>query len=209
MWITPGILALFSTTAHDWFSRHFPEEAVAMLIPVLLYMLPIDWRNRQFTLSSGDFGKIDWGTMMLFGAGLSLGALMTSTKLAVTFADAVHRHFPGDDVWVITALAIAGGILLSEITSNAATAIALIPVVFSLCNNAHVDPMAPLMGVTFGASFGNALPVSTPPNAIVYGSGLIRVRRMVISGLGIDLIAGIVIWCVLRAAFALGWTPLG
>jgi sodium-dependent dicarboxylate transporter 2/3/5 len=106
-------------------------------------------------------------------------------------------------------LAIAGGILLSEITSNAATAIALIPVVFSLCNNAHVDPMAPLMGVTFGASFGNALPVSTPPNAIVYGSGLIRVRRMVISGLGIDLIAGIVIWCVLRAAFALGWTPLG
>ena len=209
MWITPGILALFSTTARDWFSRHFPEEAVAMLIPVLLYMLPIDWRNRQFTLSSGDFGKIDWGTMMLFGAGLSLGALMTSTKLAVTFADAVHRHFPGDDVWVITALAIAGGILLSEITSNAATAIALIPVVFSLCNNAHVDPMAPLMGVTFGASFGNALPVSTPPNAIVYGSGLIRVRRMVISGLGIDLIAGIVIWCVLRTAFALGWTPLG
>jgi sodium-dependent dicarboxylate transporter 2/3/5 len=209
MWIAPGILALFSTSARDWFSQHFPEEAVALLIPVLLYLLPTDLRNRQFSLSIGDFAKVDWGTMMLFGAGLSLGSLMSSTGLAVSVAEAVHRHFPENDLWVITALAIAGGILLSEITSNAATAIPIIPVVFSLCNNLHDDSMAPLLGVTFGASFGNALPVSTPPNAIVYGSGLIRVRRMVFSGLGIDLIAGIVIWCALRLAFALGWTPLG
>jgi sodium-dependent dicarboxylate transporter 2/3/5 len=146
---------------------------------------------------------------MLFGAGLSLGNLMGTTNLARAMADTLHRNFHTNDVWAITALAIAGGIFLSEITSNAATAIALIPVVFSLCNDSHVDPLPPLMGVTFGASFGNALPVSTPPNSIVYGSGLIRVRRMVFAGVGLDLIAGVVIWVALRAAFALGWSPLG
>ncbi len=112
-----------------------------------------------------------------------------------------------DDVWPITALAIAGGILLSEFTSNAAAATALIPVVLAICQQAGVDAMPPLMGVTFAASFGSALPVSTPPNAIVYGSGLIPARRMIVAGLGFDVACGVVIWIVLRAAFALGWSP--
>ncbi len=66
----------------------------------------------------------------------------------------------------------------------------------------------PLMGVTFAASFGAALPVSTPPNAIVYGSGLIPVRRMIVAGVGFDLACAVIIWCVLRVAAACGWSPL-
>jgi sodium-dependent dicarboxylate transporter 2/3/5 len=62
------------------------------------------------------------------------------------------------------------------------------------------------MGVALGASFGSALPVSTPPNAIVYGSGLIPVRRMISAGIGVDIVSGVVIWTVLRIAFALGWS---
>ena len=113
-----------------------------------------------------------------------------------------------DDVWLITALAIAGGIVLSEFTSNAATAVALIPVVAAICRDAKIDEVTPLMGVTFAASFGSALPVSTPPNAIVYGSGLIRARRMIVAGIGFDVACGIGIWCVLRSAWWFGWTPL-
>ena len=105
-------------------------------------------------------------------------------------------------------MAIAGAILLSEFMSNATTAITLIPVVWAICGDAGVDPVPPLMGVTFGASFGSALPVSTPPNAIVYGSGLIPPRRMIAAGLGFDLACWAVIWSVLRIAYALGWTPL-
>ncbi len=206
LWITPSVLNVFtSAAAHDAFTSRFPEEITAVLAPVFLFLLPVDWSARRFTMDASDLGKVDWGTILLFGAGLSLGSLMFSTGLAKVVGDGVFRALGIRDVWAITALAIAGGIVLSEFTSNAATAIALIPVVWTLCSEAGVDPWPPLLGVTFGASFGSALPVSTPPNAIVYSSGLLPVRRMIAAGVGVDLVAGAAIWVVLRVAFALGW----
>jgi sodium-dependent dicarboxylate transporter 2/3/5 len=81
--------------------------------------------------------------------------------------------------------------------------------VYGLCVEAGVDPVPPLLGVTFAASVGSALPVSTPPNAIAYGTGLAPVRRMVPAGLGLDILAGIVIWSVLRLAWEVfHWSPL-
>jgi sodium-dependent dicarboxylate transporter 2/3/5 len=113
------------------------------------------------------------------------------------------------DVWAVTAVAVFAGILLSEFTSNTAAASALLPVIYGLCVEAGVDPVPPLLGVTFAASVGSALPVSTPPNAIVYGTGLTPVRRMIRAGLGLDLIAGIIVWGGLRLAFeVLHWAPL-
>ncbi|MBI3839075.1 MAG: SLC13/DASS family transporter [Planctomycetia bacterium] len=209
LWIAPSVLSLASSAeAGAWFSVHFPEEIVAMLAPILLFLLPVDWRNRKFSLEVDDFGKIDWGTLLLFGSGMSLGNLMFRTGLVRVIGQTAFDALGSDDIWLITAIAIAGGILLSEFTSNAATATALIPVVMAICREADVDPITPLMGVTFGASFGSALPVSTPPNAIVYGSGLLPARRMILAGIGFDLACGVVIWSVLRTAYSLGWTPL-
>jgi sodium-dependent dicarboxylate transporter 2/3/5 len=179
-----------------------------MMAPVLLFLLPVDWRARKFSLEAGDLARVDWGTLLLFGAGLSLGGLMFQTGLVRAIGQSAFDWLGTSDVWLITALAIAGGIVLSEFTSNAATAAALIPVVAAICREAGVDEMMPLLGVTFAASFGSALPVSTPPNAIVYGSGLIPTRRMIVAGLGFDLACGIAIWCVLRVAAWCGWTPL-
>jgi sodium-dependent dicarboxylate transporter 2/3/5 len=144
----------------------------------------------------------------LFGAGLSLGSLMVKTGLAQAIGEHAFELLGTRDVWVITALSIAGGIVLSEFTSNAAAVSTLIPVVWSICESAQIAPLPPLMGVTFAASFGSALPVSTPPNAIVYGSRLIPVRRMIVAGVGLDLISGVAIWIVLRIAFSIGWTPV-
>ena len=175
---------------------------------MLLFLLPVSWKRREFSLATSDFSRVDWGTLLLFGAGLSLGNLMKSSGLAEVLGKLAFDSLQTNDVWVIAALAIAGGIILSEFTSNAATVTTLFPVFWSLCQAAAVDPIAPLLGLTFGASFGSALPVSTPPNAIVYGSGLIPLRRMIGAGIGIDILSGVVIWCVLRAAFALGWSPV-
>ncbi|MGL5096290.1 MAG: anion permease, partial [Planctomycetia bacterium] len=90
---------------------------------------------------------------------------------------------------------------------NAATATSLIPILHALCKEAGVDPTLPLLGATFGASFGSALPVSTPPNAIVYGSGLIPIRRMVAAGVGLDVASIAVVWSILVVAGSLGWNP--
>jgi sodium-dependent dicarboxylate transporter 2/3/5 len=208
LWVAPSLLSLFAAhESADWLHRHLPEEIVALLAPVILYLLPVDWRRREFTLVPGDFNHIDWGTLMLFGSGLALGDLMVRSGLVNHFADSVLARLGTVDVWWITAAAIVGGIVLSEFTSNAAAATALIPVVLTVSRQAAVDPIPPLMGVTFAASFGSALPVSTPPNAIVYGSGLIASRRMIIAGVGFDVVCCLVIWFVLRAAFALGWSP--
>ena len=209
LWVAPSILQLagFDETSL-WMRAHFPEEIVAVLAPVLLFLLPVDWRARRFTLAADDLARVDWGTLLLFGSGLALGHLMFETGLVHAIGRSAFDWLDTDDIWSITALAIAGGLLLSEFTSNAATAAALIPVVAAICDEAKIDAVMPLMGVTLAASFGSALPVSTPPNAMVYGSGLIPARRMIVAGLGFDLAAGVIIWCVLRVADACGWTPL-
>jgi sodium-dependent dicarboxylate transporter 2/3/5 len=209
LWVTPGVLAVAgSPAAHAAFTRRFPEEVTALLAPVLLFLLPTDWRGRKFTLDGRDFQQIDWGTMLLFGAALALGTLMFRTGLAEAVGRTAFGGLGTRDLWALTALAIGAGILLSEVTSNTAAAAALLPVVHRLSVEAGVDPLPPLLGVTFGASFGSALPVSTPPNAIVYGTGLTPVRRMAPAGLGLDLFAGVVIWAALRLAWeTLHWRP--
>jgi len=208
LWVAPSVLSLVGAHgASEWLHRHLPEEIVALTAPVILYLLPVDWRRRECTLVPEDFSQIDWGTLMLFGSGLALGDLMVRSGLVNHFADGVLARLGSVDVWSITAAAIVGGIVLSEFTSNAAAATALIPVVMAVSRQAGVDPIPPLMGVTFAASFGSALPVSTPPNAIVYGSGLIPSRRMIAAGVGFDVACCVVIWLALRAAFALGWSP--
>lgn len=209
LWVAPSVLLLIGLDEQsEWMRAHFPEPVVAMMAPVMFFLLPVDWKARRFSLEIDDLARIDWGTMLLFGSGLALGNLMFQTGLAHAIGQSAFDWLNTDDVWAITALAIAGGLILSEFTSNAATAAALIPVVAAICGEAEIDMVAPLMGVTFAASFGSALPVSTPPNAIVYGSGLIPTRRMILAGVGFDICCGVVIWCVLRAAIGLGWSPL-
>lgn len=209
LWIMPGLLALAGLEqAKSWYEDHFPEGVVALLAPVLLFVLPVSWPRREYSLEPGDFLKVDWSTFLLFGSGLALGTLMFRTGLADIMGRSILAYLPGAGLWTVTALAIAGGILLSEVTSNAAAAAALIPVVFGICKAQGIEPVPPLMGLTFGCSFGSALPVSTPPNAIVYGSGLLPTRRMIQAGLGFDLVCGVLIWLVLRVAWELGWTPV-
>jgi sodium-dependent dicarboxylate transporter 2/3/5 len=181
----------------------------AVLAVVLLYLLPTDWRNRRFTLEADDFRQLDWGTILMFGAALSLGGLMFRTGLGEAAGRAAFGALGTRDLWVLTAVSIAAAILLSEVTSNTAAAAALMPVVHRLCIEAGVDSLPPLLGAALGASFGSALPVSTPPNAIVYGTGLTPVRRMIPAGLGVDLVAGVAIWAILWGAWELArWSPL-
>jgi sodium-dependent dicarboxylate transporter 2/3/5 len=210
MWVAPGGLAVAGyAEAQRAFNRCFPEEITAVLVPVALFLLPVDRKRGQFTLDAGDWQKIDWGTLLLFGAALALGGLMFRTGLAKTVGDAAFERLGTHDSGAITALAVVSAILLSEFTSNTATASALLPIVYPLCVKAGIDPVPPMLAVTFGASFGSALPVSTPPNAIVYGTGLTPLRRMIRAGLGLDVIAGIVIWAILRLAFeVLHWAPM-
>ena len=99
--------------------------------------------------------------------------------------------------------AIFIAILVSETSSNTASANMVVPVMIALAQAAGVEPIPPAIGATLGASWGFMLPVSTPPNAIVYGSGMVPITKMMQAGVLFDLTGGLVIWAGLRVLLPL------
>jgi sodium-dependent dicarboxylate transporter 2/3/5 len=201
LWVTPGFLAVaYGTTspAAGLFNAHVPEAGAALIAALLLFLLPVDWKKREFTLSWKQAVRIDWGTLLLFGGGLTLGELMFQTKLAEAVGSSLLSLSGATSVWGITLAAIFIAILLSEATSNTAAANMVVPVIISLALAAKVNPLPPAIGATLGASWGFMLPVSTPPNAIVYGSGLVRITQMLRAGLLFDILGGFLLWFGLR-----------
>jgi sodium-dependent dicarboxylate transporter 2/3/5 len=201
LWIFPGLLALVLGADHpavEWCGRRVPEAVVALLAALLLFVLPTDLRAGRFTIGWDDAVQIDWGTILLFGGGLSLGTLMFQTGVAKALGDALIQGIGIRSLWGLTALAVGLGILLSETSSNTASASMLIPVVIALAKSAEVHPVPPALGACLGASFGFMLPVSTPPNAIVYSSGLVPIGKMMRAGVMFDLCGYVIILGGLR-----------
>ncbi len=201
LWMLPGVLAVLGlqdAPISDWLDARLPEAVVAVVAALLLFVLPVRLREGEFTLSWAEAVKIDWGTILLFGGGLTLGTLMFETGVARAMGEAFAAQLGTSSLWGFTFTAIAIGILMSETTSNTAAANMVIPVVIAIAQASGINPIPPALGATFGASFGFMLPVSTPPNAIVYGSGLIPIPKMIRAGFIFDVLGLFVIWIGLR-----------
>ncbi|HZW83121.1 MAG TPA: DASS family sodium-coupled anion symporter [Candidatus Deferrimicrobium sp.] len=196
LWIYPGILAIIEGTKgpnYVHFTTTFPESVVALFAACLLFVLPTNWKKREFTINIKQALNIDWGTLLLFGGGIALGDLMFSTGLAKAIGDGLVSLTGAHTLVSITALAIFIAILLTETTSNTAAATMVVPIVIAIAIQANINPIPPALGATLGASMAFMLPVSTPPNAIVYGSGLVPVTRMIKTGFWLDVFAYFVI----------------
>ena len=201
LWLIPGVLAiLYGTDApiSKTYGRYVPEGVAALIGATLLFLLPVNWREREFTLSWGQAVKIDWGTLLLFGGGITLGNLMFELKLAEVIGKGLLGLSGASSVWGITFGAVFIAIIVSETSSNTASANMVVPVMISLAQAAGVNPIPPAIGATLGASWGFMLPVSTPPNAIVYGSGMVPITKMIRAGIFFDILGGFVIWIGLR-----------
>lgn len=202
LWVLPGVLALPGMEGAQplaaWLNAHVPESIAALIAAILLFALPTNLRRGEFTLTWDEAVKIDWGTILLFGGGLSLGTLMFDTGVARALGEAITSRTGATSLWALTALAIAIGIFLSETTSNTASANMVIPVAIALAQSAGVSPLPPALGACLGASFGFMLPVSTPPNAIAYGSGLVPIPKMIRAGIFFDVLGFVIILGGLR-----------
>ena len=201
LWVIPGFLAVAYGTdanAYKLYGARMPEAVAALIGAGLLFLLPTDWKNREFTINWKQATKIDWGTLLLFGGGITLGNLMFETKLAEAIGKGLLELSGATSMWGITFAAIFIAILVSEATSNTAAANMVVPVILSLSIAANVNPVPPAIGATIGASWGFMLPVSTPPNAIVYGSGMIPITKMIRAGIFFDILGGLLLWVGLR-----------
>jgi len=130
--------------------------------------------------------------VLLLGSGIALGRLAERTGLSREIGEAMAGHIPHGSLFLMLLISTLAAVLISETTSNMAAVTMLVPLVISISNAAGVDPVLPALGATMGGSLGFMLPVSTPPNALVYGSGYVPIARMIRHGLWLD-VAGVIV----------------
>jgi sodium-dependent dicarboxylate transporter 2/3/5 len=206
LWILPGIVALVAGTessVYETISDRLDEGVVAVLGAGLLFLLPTSWRDREFTLTWSEAARIDWGTILLFGTGIIFGSLLSSTGLAKTIGTSSADALGLSAIVPITIFAVLLAILVSETTSNTASAAVVVPIIIPIAQAAGVDPFVPALAATFAASFGFMLPVSTPQNAVVYGSGVVPITKMIRSGISFDVIGAALIMILLPIMVAI------
>ncbi len=198
-WLLPGGVALVAGQASPTYQAlvtHLPEGVVALLGAGLLFLLPTDLSRHEFTLPWREAVRIDWWIVFLYGGGIALGTLAFKTGLAEALGRSLTDLLGVQSAFGLLALSTALAAVLSETTSNTASANMVVPVVIAFAQSAGIDPVLPALGATMGASLGFMLPVSTPCNAIVYGSGRIPLGRMIRHGIVLDVVGVVVIVAV-------------
>jgi sodium-dependent dicarboxylate transporter 2/3/5 len=204
LWIVPGILGATALGQEAWvktWQARLPEPAVPLLGSLALFVLPRGPKGQGAILTPDVFRRLDWSTLLLFGGGLTLGSLMFSSGLAQALGAALFQVMPIPGPFGIVLAATLMGVVVSELTSNTASASLVVPVVLALAAAAGMDPVAPAIAATVACSFGFMLPVSTPPNALVYATGRVRIGEMVRTGLALDL-GGVLLVAVWVSLFA-------
>jgi solute carrier family 13 (sodium-dependent dicarboxylate transporter), member 2/3/5 len=198
LWILPGLIAALddrgsASPAYVWISAHAPESIIGLLAASALFFLPTNAQGQSFTLEWRDAAAIDWGTILLFAGGMSLGELMFSTGLAHWIGAGLATLFHSHSVVGLTVLFTGVGILVSETTTNTASATMVVPIAIAVSQAAGVDPLKPALATCLGCSMGFLLPVSTGPNAMAYGTGCIPLKTMMRHGLWLDAVGWVVI----------------
>ncbi|HEY9284521.1 MAG TPA: DASS family sodium-coupled anion symporter, partial [Pyrinomonadaceae bacterium] len=200
LWVVPGLVALVAgdqSAAYQAINRSVPEAVAAVVGASLLFLLPGDRRGER-AITWDEAVKIDWGVVLLYGGGFALGVLSFQTGLAESIGRGLTGYLPiGSGLGLLFASTLVAT-LTSEATSNTASANMVVPVVIAIAKAAGADPLEPALGATMGASLGFMLPVSTPCNAIVYGSGYVPLPRMIRYGLLLDVVGVVVIVVLVR-----------
>lgn len=193
LWVTPGVLSIIWGSENptlNTFNRLFPESIAAMVGALLLFFMPVDLKKHKMTLEWNEAVKgIEWGTLLLFGGGLAMGGMMYTTGLSGWIGDVIIAMMGGEpsQLLLISVFCVVS-LLLSELTSHTAATNMIGPLAIGAAISAGFSPVPVAVGVALSASLGFMLPVSTPPNAIVYASGYIPITKMIKTGVYIDII---------------------
>lgn len=195
-----AVLIIFALTAFCWIFRPLLASAtglplddtiIAMAAALLILVLPLDRKNTRI-LTWDETRKLPWGILMLFGGGLSLAALITKSGLASFIADQVILL--GDvPFWVMIVIVTAVIVFLTEVTSNTATAAGFLPLLAPVALAMSGTPLTLVIPAAIAASCAFMMPVATPPNAIVFSSGQLRISDMVKAGFALNIFSVIVV----------------
>lgn len=177
------------------------DPGIVMAAAVMLFLLPSGDKSQPQLMTWYDASRLPWGVLVLFGGGLSLAAAVSETGLALFLGESLAPLGAfGTPVLVLAAVALV--IFMTELTSNLATTATLLPVMGAIALEAGIDPLMICVPITLAASCAFMLPVATPPNAIVFASGMLKIPQMVRAGLVLNIIG-----IILVAIVSLWWAP--
>ncbi|NJM26918.1 MAG: anion transporter, partial [Bacteroidia bacterium] len=197
-----SVLAVFSLTSFLWITQQlfnaaigsevFNDTNIAIGGGILMFITPIDFKKGVFLLEWNDTRRLPWGILLLFGGGICLAKGMEVTGIVTAIGETIssQHHIT---LWLLLLVLITMSIFLTEIMSNVALVTIFIPVVFGVAEGLGQNPILLAIPVTFAASCAFMLPISTPPNAIVFASGHIRVKDMVRAGLLLNTMSVVVL----------------
>jgi sodium-dependent dicarboxylate transporter 2/3/5 len=198
------VMILFALTAVAWMFRKEPfggwsswfdipganDASVALISAVLLFLIPdgrggrlMDWDNAN---------KIPWGILLLFGGGIAIASAFKVSGLSTTLAQAL-TGLESLPVWILLLIICLSVTFLTEMTSNTATTTLLMPILAAAGIASGVDPALLMVPAAMSASCAFMLPVATPTNAIIFGSGQVAIGDMVRRGLFLNLIGAVLI----------------
>jgi len=198
------VLIVFTLTALGWIFRGsietiFPmidDTIIAIFFAVTLFIIPTKNQKTNTTLLVwNDTVKLPWGILILFGGGMAIASAFGKSGLALWIADLL-QNLNDVSLFLIILIIVTSINLLTEVTSNMATTAMLLPVLVTIALAIDVHPYFLLVAATLAASCAFMLPISTPPNAVVFGSGFLKIEDMFKKGVWMNLISIITITLV-------------
>lgn len=172
--------------------KYIGDATIAIFGALILFAVPVDFKKGQFLLDWKTAVKIPWDVILLFGGGLAIANGFAKTGLAAYIASQLGA-LEGTSMIVFVGAVVLITIFLTEITSNTATATLLVPIMGSAAIAMGVHPFATIVGACVAASYAFMLPVATPPNAVVFGSGCVTIKQMAKAGVWLNIIGTILI----------------
>lgn len=206
------VLIIFGLTAFFWITRSFlltpylpfiDDTIIAMVAGISLFVIPAG-KGKNSLITWEEAVKIPWGIILLFGGGMALAEAFGDSGLAVWIGEQLV-NLQALPLLLLILVLVTSVNFLTEVTSNLATTAMLLPILATMAFALNVHPYMFMVGATLAASCAFMLPVATPPNAVVFGSGHLRIPDMIRSGLMMNLISIFIITLFIYFILPLLW----
>lgn len=189
------VVAVFTLTAAGWvlqplIARWLPlvsDTTIAMVGALLLFFIPVNWRRGEFTMDWGATRALPWEVLLLFGGGLSLAANIDKHGLS-TYLGTLTGGLDGAPMLAVLCVVSFAILMLTELTSNTATAATFLPITAAVAVSLGQNPLLFVIPTALAANCSYMLPVGTPPNAIVFGSGRVPLPAMAKAGFVMNVV---------------------
>ncbi|MFM8913895.1 MAG: SLC13 family permease, partial [Flammeovirgaceae bacterium] len=193
IFVVTCLLWIFQQPLNILFKKEMLNDTnVAVMGGMLMFITPVDWKQMNFLLKWSDTEKLAWGILILFGGGLCLAQGLSNAGIIQAVGGKIADNSPSTN-WLLFGL-ITAAVFITELMSNVALVQIFLPVVFGIATSLGVNPILLGMPVALGASMAFMFPVATPPNAIVFSSGHLRMQHMMKAGAWLNVISVLMIY---------------